>query len=80
MAWGKNTHFLLVVANGRQRLLFRVLPCMSLNFPKQGYVQGMAPIAATLLCYYPDHIAFVMLVQLWRTRDSRISFPKNLMG
>lgn len=54
---------------GGQRLLFRVLHCLSLYFPETGYVQGMASIAATLLCYYDEERAFVMLVRMWTLRS-----------
>lgn len=53
---------------GGQRLLFRVLHAMSLHFPDTGYVQGMATLAATLLAYYEEERAFVMLVRLWDLR------------
>lgn len=53
---------------GGQRLLFRVLHCLSIYFPDTGYVQGMAALAATLLCYYDEEMAFVMLVRLWQLR------------
>ena len=53
---------------GGQRLLFRVLHCMSIYFPNTGYVQGMAALAATLLCYYDEEMTFVMMVRLWQLR------------
>lgn len=53
---------------GGQRLLFRVLHCLSIYFPNTGYVQGMAALAATLLCYFEEEMAFVMLVRLWQLR------------
>ncbi len=53
---------------GGQRLLFRVLHAMSLHFHNTGYVQGMAALAATLLAYYDEENAFVMLVRLWEVR------------
>ncbi|KAH8842439.1 hypothetical protein MCOR27_005771 [Pyricularia oryzae] len=53
---------------GGQRLLFRVLHALSLHFPDTGYVQGMAPLAATLLCYYDEEKTFIMLVRMWRYR------------
>ncbi|KAI5309874.1 hypothetical protein KEM55_002226 [Ascosphaera atra] len=53
---------------GGQRLLFRVLHAMSLHFPQTGYVQGMAALAATLLAYYDEEQAFIMLVRLWQVR------------
>jgi hypothetical protein len=40
----------------------------------------MAPIAATLLCYYPDHIAFVMLVQLWQDKGLKNFFAQEFDG
>ncbi|KAF4827218.1 TBC domain-containing protein [Colletotrichum siamense] len=49
---------------GGQRLLFRVLHALSLYFPNTGYVQGMASLAATLLCYFDEEKCFVMLVPL----------------
>ncbi|CCF33448.1 TBC domain-containing protein [Colletotrichum higginsianum] len=53
---------------GGQRLLFRVLHALSLYFPYTGYVQGMASLAATLLCYFDEEKCFVMLVRLWQLR------------
>ncbi|KAM0251111.1 hypothetical protein ACHAQJ_008317 [Trichoderma viride] len=53
---------------GGQRLLFRVLHCLSIYFPETGYVQGMASLAATLLCYFDEEKCFVMLVRLWQLR------------
>ena len=53
---------------GGQRLLFRVLHAMSLYFPDTGYVQGMAALAATLLAYFDEEHAFIMLVRLWQLR------------
>ena len=53
---------------GGQRLLFRVLHCISIYIPETGYVQGMAALAATLLCYYDEEMAFVMMVRLWQLR------------
>lgn len=53
---------------GGQRLLFRVLHALSLYFPDTGYVQGMAALAASLLCYYDEERCFVMLVWLWQFR------------
>jgi hypothetical protein len=53
---------------GGQRLLFRVLHALSLYFPDTGYVQGMASLAATLLCYFDEEKCFVMLVRMWQLR------------
>ncbi len=41
---------------------------MSIYFPEIGYVQGMASLAATLLCYYDEEKAFIMMVRLWQHR------------
>lgn len=53
---------------GGQRLLFRVLHALSIYFPATGYVQGMAPLGATLLCYFDEEKCFVMLVRMWQLR------------
>ncbi|PHH59928.1 hypothetical protein CDD81_2359 [Ophiocordyceps australis] len=61
---------------GGQRLLFRVLHCLSIYFPDTGYVQGMASLAATLLCYFDEEKCFVMLVRMWELRGlSRLYRP-----
>ncbi|KAK7533069.1 rab-GTPase-TBC domain-containing protein [Phyllosticta citribraziliensis] len=53
---------------GGQRLMFRVLHAMAIYFPETGYVQGMAALAATLLCYYDEERCFVMMVRMWTLR------------
>jgi Rab-GTPase-TBC domain len=40
----------------------------------------MAAIAATLLCYYPDEIAFVMLVRLWQDKGLKQFFSREFDG
>jgi len=65
---------------GGQRLLFRVLHAISLYFPDTGYVQGMASLATTLLCYYDEENAFVMLVRLWQLRGLEQLFRSGLEG
>ncbi|RKF65028.1 hypothetical protein OnM2_013001 [Erysiphe neolycopersici] len=65
---------------GGQRLLFRVLHCLSLYFPRTGYVQGMASLAATLLCYYDEGKAFVMLVRLWTLRGMDKLYDPGFQG
>ncbi|KAK7752592.1 hypothetical protein SLS62_005361 [Diatrype stigma] len=74
---------------GGQRLLFRVLHALSLYFPQTGYVQGMAPLAATFLSYYEEESCFVMLVRVWQfrglnqmygTRDSELGELMNILG
>lgn len=64
----------------RQRLLFRVLHAMSLYLPDTGYVQGMAALAATLLCYYEEDKAFVMLVRLWQYRGLERLYESGFTG
>lgn len=65
---------------GGQRLLFRVLHAMSLYFPDTGYVQGMAALAATLLAYYDEEHAFIMLVRLWQLRGLEELYKSGFAG
>ncbi|EME80883.1 uncharacterized protein MYCFIDRAFT_155155 [Pseudocercospora fijiensis CIRAD86] len=65
---------------GGQRLLFRVLHAMALYFPEVGYVQGMASIAVTLLCYFDEENAFVMMVRMWQLRGLESFFRENFSG
>lgn len=65
---------------GGQRLLFRVLHCLSIYFPETGYVQGMAALAATLLCYFDEEMAFVMLVRLWQLRGLQRLYESGFEG
>ena len=65
---------------GGQRLLFRVLHCLSLFFPNTGYVQGMAALAATLLCYFDEEMAFVMLVRMWQLRGLERLYKPGFEG
>ena len=65
---------------GGQRLLFRVLHAMSLHFPDTGYVQGMAALAATLLAYYEEEKAFIMLVRLWELRGLDKLYKSGFAG
>ncbi|KAI9674159.1 MAG: hypothetical protein M1817_001977 [Caeruleum heppii] len=65
---------------GGQRLLFRVLHSLSLYFPDTGYVQGMASLAATLLCYYDEDMTFVMLVRLWQLRGLERLYQSGFQG
>ena len=48
----------------RQRSLFHVLHSFSLHCTDCGYVQGMGPIAATLLCYFEPERVYASLVRL----------------
>ncbi|KAL2257426.1 hypothetical protein VTK26DRAFT_186 [Humicola hyalothermophila] len=65
---------------GGQRLLFRVLHAVSLYFPGVGYVQGMASLAATLLCYFDEERCFVMMVRLWRYRGMERLYGRGFDG
>lgn len=65
---------------GGQRLLFRVLHCLSIYFPITGYVQGMAALAATLLCYFDEEMTFVMLVRLWQLRGLEHLYEPGFEG
>ena len=65
---------------GGQRLLFRVLHCLSIYFPDTGYVQGMAALAATILCYFEEEMAFVMLVRMWQLRGIARLYQSGFEG
>ena len=65
---------------GGQRLLFRVLHCLSIYFPDTGYVQGMAALAATFLCYFDEEMTFVMLVRLWQLRGLERLYQSGFEG
>ncbi|KAL8948982.1 MAG: hypothetical protein Q9222_004870 [Ikaeria aurantiellina] len=65
---------------GGQRLLFRILHSFSLHFPDTGYVQGMAALAATLLCYFDEEMSFVMLVRLWQLRGLERLYQSGFEG
>lgn len=65
---------------GGQRLMFRVLHALSLYFPETGYVQGMASLAATLLCYFDEEKSFVMLVRMWQLRGLEYLYRPGFEG
>lgn len=65
---------------GGQRLMFRVLHALSLYFPDTGYVQGMASLAATLLCYFDEEKCFVMLVRMWQLRGLEYLYRPGFEG
>lgn len=65
---------------GGQRLLFRVLHSLALYFPDTGYVQGMASLAATLLCYYEEEKCFVMLARMWTLRGLSKLYEAGFLG
>ncbi|KAG6896767.1 hypothetical protein C0992_006281 [Termitomyces sp. T32_za158] len=63
-----------------QRSLFHVLHSFSLRCPKCGYVQGMGPIAATLLCYFdPEHV-YASLVRLHDAYSLHAVFSPGFPG
>ncbi|KAI1107287.1 rab-GTPase-TBC domain-containing protein [Jackrogersella minutella] len=64
---------------GGQRLLFRVLHALSLYYPDTGYVQGMAPLAATFLSYFEEEMCFIMLVRLWKYRGLNRMYQSGFM-
>ncbi|WVQ68224.1 uncharacterized protein L199_006431 [Kwoniella botswanensis] len=58
-------HTMFVTRYGAgQRNLWHVLHCFSQVCETCGYVQGMGPIAATLLCYFDPARAYTLLVRL----------------
>ncbi|KAH8596834.1 rab-GTPase-TBC domain-containing protein [Bisporella sp. PMI_857] len=65
---------------GGQRLLFRVLHALALFFPDTGYVQGMASLAATLLCYYDEEKTFIMLTRMWTLRGLHQLYKEGFSG
>ncbi|KAK9378102.1 rab-GTPase-TBC domain-containing protein [Kockiozyma suomiensis] len=65
---------------GGQRLLFRVLHAFSLHRADVGYVQGMAALGATLLCYFDESTAFAMLVLLFDKRHMDVLYAHGFGG
>ncbi|OXG16931.1 GTPase activating protein [Cryptococcus neoformans Tu401-1] len=58
-------HTMFVTRYGTgQRNLWHVLHAFSQLCPTCGYVQGMGPIVATLLCYYDPERAYSLMVRL----------------
>ncbi|WWC90808.1 uncharacterized protein L201_005745 [Kwoniella dendrophila CBS 6074] len=58
-------HTMFVTRYGAgQRNLWHVLHCFSQVCETCGYVQGMGPIAATLLCYFDPERTYALLVRL----------------
>lgn len=66
--------------SGGQALLSRVLRALALYFPAIGYAQGMGPLVATLLCYFPEERAFVMAVRMWQHRGVVELFGPDFAG
>lgn len=70
----------LLKSRNRQRSLFHVLHCFSLRCETCGYVQGMGPIAATLLCYFePEHV-YASLVRLHDAYSMHSIFSPGFPG
>ncbi|KAK9452189.1 rab-GTPase-TBC domain-containing protein [Limtongia smithiae] len=65
---------------GGQRLLFRVLHALSLEFEDVGYVQGMAPLAAAMLCYYDEAQAFAVLARVFTARGVADLYADSFAG
>ncbi|KAF9056052.1 rab-GTPase-TBC domain-containing protein [Panaeolus papilionaceus] len=63
-----------------QRSLFHVLHSFSLRCPTCGYVQGMGPIAATLLCYFEPERAYASLVILHDAYNMHDVFSPGFPG
>ncbi|KAJ7665421.1 rab-GTPase-TBC domain-containing protein [Mycena polygramma] len=63
-----------------QRSLFLVLHCFSLRCSQCGYVQGMGPIAATLLCYFDPEKAYASLVRLHDVYGMHTIFSPGFPG
>ncbi|KDR85515.1 hypothetical protein GALMADRAFT_52455 [Galerina marginata CBS 339.88] len=63
-----------------QRSLFHVLHSFSLRCSTCGYVQGMGPIAATLLCYFEPERAYASLVALHDTYNLHDVFNPGFPG
>lgn len=63
-----------------QRSLFHVLHSFSLRCPTCGYVQGMGPIAATLLCYFEPERVYSSLVRLHDAYSLHTIFSPGFPG
>ncbi|KAG0698444.1 rab-GTPase-TBC domain-containing protein [Suillus ampliporus] len=63
-----------------QRSLFHVLHSFSLRCAQCGYVQGMGPIAATLLCYFEPEKVYAALSRLHDTYNMHSIFSPGFPG
>ncbi|KAG1771237.1 RabGAP/TBC [Suillus occidentalis] len=63
-----------------QRSLFHVLHSFSLRCHQCGYVQGMGPIAATLLCYFEPEKVYAALSRLHDTYNMHTIFAPGFPG
>ena len=69
-----------ILTTRSQRSLFHVLHCFSLHCPTCGYVQGMGPIAATLLCYFDPERVYTALVRLHDAYSLHTVFSPGFPG
>ncbi|KAG8219387.1 RabGAP/TBC [Butyriboletus roseoflavus] len=63
-----------------QRSLFHVLHSFSLQCEQCGYVQGMGPIAATLLCYFEPEKVYAALTRLHGPYAMHMVFSPGFPG
>ncbi|KAG2022653.1 hypothetical protein CC2G_000387 [Coprinopsis cinerea AmutBmut pab1-1] len=63
-----------------QRSLFHVLHAFSLTCPVCGYVQGMGPLAATLLSYLPPSLSYTCLLRLHTSYNMHTIFSPGFPG
>ncbi|KAF9225311.1 RabGAP/TBC [Gyrodon lividus] len=63
-----------------QRSLFHVLHSFSLRCEQCGYVQGMGPIAATLLCYFGPEKVYAALTHLHDAYSMHAVFSPGFPG
>ncbi|KAF8846007.1 RabGAP/TBC [Paxillus ammoniavirescens] len=63
-----------------QRSLFHVLHSFSLRCEQCGYVQGMGPIAATLLCYFAPERVYAALTRLHDAYSMHTVFSPGFPG
>ncbi|KAF7783974.1 hypothetical protein Agabi119p4_139 [Agaricus bisporus var. burnettii] len=63
-----------------QRSLFHVLHSFSLRCPTCGYVQGMGPIAASLLCYLEPERVYACLIRLHDAYNMHAVFSPGFPG
>lgn len=83
MAWGKCTPsspYLHLYHVPSQRSLFHVLHSFSLRCEQCGYVQGMGPIAATLLCYFGPEKVYAALTRLHDAYAMHMVFSPGFPG
>ncbi|KAI6048055.1 RabGAP/TBC [Pisolithus marmoratus] len=76
-----NGHILFRTRYGLgQRSLFHVLHSFSLRCSQCGYVQGMGPIAATLLCYFEPERVYAALCRLHDAYSMHTIFSPGFPG